>query len=43
MYALVEDDSITKIINEALSKGNDQNFGHDWFMDIDNRYVKQSR
>jgi replicative DNA helicase len=36
-------DSITKIINEALSKGNDQNFGHDWFMDIDNRYVKKSR
>ena len=36
-------DSITKIINEALSKGNDQNFGHDWFMDIDNRYIKQSR
>jgi len=36
-------DSITKIINEALSKGNDQDFGHDWFMDIDNRYVKQSR
>ena len=36
-------DSITKIINEALSRGNDQNFGHDWFMDIDNRYVKQSR
>ena len=36
-------DSITKIINEALSKGNDQNFGHDWFMDIDNRYIKKSR
>ena len=36
-------DSITKIINEALSKGNDQNFGHDWFMDIDQRYIKQSR
>jgi len=36
-------DSITKIINEALTKGNDQNFGHDWFMDIDERYVKQSR
>ena len=36
-------DSITKIINEALSKGNDQNFGHDWFMDIDNRYIRQSR
>ncbi len=36
-------DSITKIINEALSRGNDQNFGHDWFMDIDNRYIKKSR
>ena len=36
-------DSITKIINEALSKGNDQNFGHDWFVDIDHRYVKKSR
>ena len=36
-------DSITKIINEALSKGNDQNFGHDWFMDLDQRYVKKSR
>jgi len=36
-------DSITKIINEALSKGNDQNFGHDWFMDVDERYVKKSR
>ena len=36
-------DSITKIINEALTRGNDQNFGHDWFMDIDHRYVKQSR
>ncbi len=36
-------DSITKIINDALSKGNDQNFGHDWFMDIDSRYVKKSR
>jgi replicative DNA helicase len=36
-------DSITKIINEALTRGNDQNFGHDWFMDVDERYVKQSR
>ena len=36
-------DSITKIINEALSRGNDQNFGHDWFMDVDERYVKKSR
>ena len=36
-------DSITKIINEALSRGNDQNFGHDWVMDMDQRYVKQSR
>jgi replicative DNA helicase len=36
-------DSITKIINEALTRGNDQNFGHDWFMDIDHRYIKQSR
>jgi replicative DNA helicase len=36
-------DSITKIINDALSRGNDQNFGHDWFMDVDERYIKQSR
>jgi replicative DNA helicase len=36
-------DSITKIINEALSRGNDQNFGHDWFMDLDERYIKKSR
>ena len=36
-------DSITKIINDALTKGNDQNFGHDWFMDVDERYIKQSR
>jgi len=36
-------DSITKIINEALSRGNDQNFGHDWVMDMDQRYIKQSR
>ena len=36
-------DSITKIINEALSKGNDQNFGHDWYKDLDQRYIKKSR
>ena len=36
-------DSITKIINDALSKGNDQNFGHDWFKDLDSRYIKKSR
>ena len=36
-------DSITKIINEALTRGNDQNFGHDWFMDIDQRYIRESR
>ena len=36
-------DSITKIINEALSKGNDQNFGHDWYKDVDHRYIKKSR
>ena len=36
-------DSITKIINEALSKGNDQNFGHDWYKDLDHRYIKKSR
>ena len=36
-------DSITKIINEALTRGNDQNFGHDWFMDVDQRYIKESR
>ena len=36
-------DSITKIINEALSRGNDQNFGHDWYVDIDQRYIKKSR
>ena len=36
-------DSITKIINEALSRGNDQNFGHDWYVDIDHRYLKKSR
>ncbi|MDA7494624.1 AAA family ATPase [bacterium] len=36
-------DSITKIINEALTRGNDQNFGHDWFMDVDKRYIRESR
>lgn len=36
-------DSITKIINEAMSKGNDQDFGHDFHRDIDARYVKKSR
>jgi len=36
-------DSITKIINDALSKGNDQNFGHDWYVDIDHRYLRTSR
>ncbi len=36
-------DAVSKIINEALSKGNDQNFGHDWFMDLDERYIKKSR
>jgi len=36
-------DSITKIINEALSKGNNQDFGHDWFKDVDSRYIRESR
>jgi replicative DNA helicase len=36
-------ESITKIINEAMSKGNNQDFGHDFHKDMDARYIKKSR
>ncbi len=36
-------DSITKVINEAMSKGNSQDFGHDFHKDMDARYIRKSR